>query len=211
MIAVRALISAAQPRSSFASVRRAILLSAYTSQTCGLVQKSTNIWLSCTSRVTSYCWISLFLASAFTCSCSREALAVLLGPARVLVLLPVFRWVFSHASGVCQLHVVISSRLLRCWDRTSRHQPSGRRAHVTLASKCGQSARTALNQTGPQGPENHNVVPSGCRPRCRAPEPRERHGRADTDLSSDRCKRCSTASETSRRRRSACGRRCSRR
>src|ERR1700675_234727 len=106
-----------------------------------------------------------------------EALAVLLGPARVLVFLPVFpRVLLPRLQRLAGLHVVILVAAIALfgnrYDRGINHLAATR--NVAFASKCfGQSARTASQSDRPPqaslGTATTSCRPE-CRPRCRAPE-----------------------------------------
>src|SRR3984893_6960916 len=82
-------------------------LSAYTSaEVLAWIKSPSNFWLSCTlASVTSYCRLGIRVHVILV---AVETLAVLLGPARVLVLLPVFRRVLlPRLRRLARLHFVI--------------------------------------------------------------------------------------------------------
>src|SRR6516225_1789222 len=105
-----------------------------------------------------------------------EALAVLLGPARVLVFLPVFRRVLlPRLRCLASLHLVIRRGYCAAWEPArSWHQPSGRHAQCSpWPPNAGQSAQTAFQPDRPSQASPGTATTScrpECRPRCRAPE-----------------------------------------
>ena len=106
-----------------------------------------------------------------------EALAVLLGPARILVFLPVFRRVLLPSLGRFCRPLRPHSRpgYSVAWEpERSWHQSSDRRAQRSLSlPNAGQSARTASQSDQPsqalRGTTTMSCRPE-CDPRCRAAE-----------------------------------------
>src|ERR1700724_2183340 len=130
-------------------------LSAYTSaDVLAWFKSPSNFRLSCVlASVTSYCRISLCLASAFTWFfVAVEALAVLLGPARVFVLLPVFRRVLlPRLRRLASLHVVILVAAVALFgnrhDRGINHLAAPRNVALRL-QMLAKALEQLLNQTG---------------------------------------------------------------